>query len=256
MNKLISGVAIGALGFALLGGIDVSVTPNINYHTLLKPQIVTTESYRVFGTVYNINLGDELEGSEAIQTVLTTIQSADSHDKIVFHIKGYGGSVDGLLSIINAVHRTEAHVVMSVEGPSYSAYAVLATQGHELIIDDAAFLMFHTTSLVNVHCDQAKGIDRGDTNERHCQQYYDAKLALWQTLLDDIKYLTEKEKLTISLGQDVYLMSYQVKERVKNGDSSSLRQDARAIKEFHSSEKLAVYFAIVQGLVKFGVISP
>lgn len=256
MNKLFSGVAIGALGFALIGGIDINVTPNVNYHTLLKPQIVTTESYRILGTVYNINLGDELEGSEAIQTVLTTIQSAGRYDKIIFHIKGYGGSVDGLLSIINAVHRTEANVVMSVEGPAYSAYAVLATQGDELIIDDAAFLMFHTTSLVNLHCSQQTGIDRGDTNEKHCQQYYDANLAVWQTVLGKIKYLTKDEKSKISLGQDVYLMSYQVKERVKNGNASSPTQDMKALGEFHSAEELALYFAIVQGLVKLGVISP
>lgn len=222
MNKLYSGVAIGALGFALLGGINVNVGTNVNYHQLLKPDLITTQSQYIIGHVYNVNLGDELGGAEEIQPVITMLESAHFYDTVIFRIKGYGGSVDGLFAILNAIKLSHAHIIMSVEGNSSSAYAVLATSGPELKVSPNAYLMYHMGSINGVDCSAETGTFDGIPASESCQNIVDAYTKELRHLIMINPLLTNLEKLTILSGHEIYIHSDEMNRRI---DHENLQTD-------------------------------
>lgn len=224
-NAFIGGT-VGIVALFALSSINVNLNLGTDYTKVLNPYgIVKVEG--IFGSTYNIRLGDELGGSDTIAADITTVEQANTSDTIVFHIEGYGGSVDGLISLINAIKLSKAHIIMSVEGPSYSAYAVLATQGDELKMSEDSLLMFHTSSLVNVDCKKQPGEDRGVSNVKHCESYYNANMALWYKILSKIKILSGTDITEIESGDDVYLTPEQVNARLKNGESPKEDRQAR-----------------------------
>ncbi len=225
----------GILGIAIAANIPSHFTLGADASSVLNPYGVTAVAYssNLIGTTYNVRLGAEMEGPDArsTQQIVNTLETAGRLDTVIFHIAGPGGNVDGMLNMINAVKLSKAHVIMSVEGPAYSAYAVVATQGDELRISDNALMMFHTTSLVNADCDtpidptidpltggfdpgyDPEGLDRGVANKIHCAAYKDANMNLANALRDKIKILTAVEKAQIKAGYDVYLTPEEVRER-------------------------------------------
>lgn len=230
MKKIIGTLAI--VGVAYLAVTNININIGGDYTKLLSPYGITKQ-YGLFGSTYNIRLGEELGGSHSVENVTSTLQAAHSNDTVIFHIVGYGGSVDGVLNIINVVKQSKAHIVMSVEGPSYSAYAVLATQGQELKMSRYSFLMFHTSSLVNYDPTKQGGEDRGVSNKEHMQAYYNANMVVWYKLLAEIKLLNNEEKYSVITGHDVYLMATQVNERLEKGCSKI------ADNKFRAQEKMA-----------------
>lgn len=192
------------IGLLALAGVAYSVVPAETQTFVVNNSFVETIQSGSY-TSYDIRFNDELGSPESIKSVIEVLQHAQSGDVVTFHIIGAGGVIDSLVQVINAIHSTKAHVVMSVEGPAYSAYAVLATQGHELKMAKYSFLMFHTSSLLNVDCKAFPGTDRGVSNVEHCQAYYDANMQLWYSLLSTIDVLSKAEKEAIVTGHDVYI---------------------------------------------------
>lgn len=223
-NVLIGSVA-GLAALGLISTVDVNLNIGADYTKVLHPYGIVKDS-GLFGTTYNIRLGNELGDADSIAPEITTVEQAGIFDTVVFHIEGYGGDVDGLIALINAIKLSKAHVVMSVEGPSYSAYAVLATQGDELRMSQNSFLMFHTSSLVNYNCANQTGEDRGVSNVTHCEGYYNANMSLWYKILDSIKILSSSDIFAIESGHDVYLTADQVNARLDNGKSP--KEDLKA----------------------------
>ena len=252
LRNLLIGSAVGLAAAGLISTVDVNLNIGADYTKLLNPYgIVKVEGF--FGNTYNIRLGDELGGSDTIAADITTVEQASAFDTIIFHIEGYGGSVDGLISLINAIKMSKAHVIMSVEGPSYSAYAVLATQGDELKMSDDSFLMFHTSSLVNYNCSTQTGEDRGVSNKEHCELYYNTNMALWYKILDRIKILSQDDIDQIQTGHDVYLTSAQVNARLIDGKST--KEDLEAEEGNTHAAMVNAYIQLSKVILSAGVVS-
>jgi ATP-dependent protease ClpP protease subunit len=213
MKKLLAGIAIGALGLSLVGGINLNVNPAVNLDQVLNPYQITTH-FQWVGEHYDINLGNTLGDADSVQPVLTLLQNAGHNDTITFHIKGYGGDVDGMFALINAINSSKAHVLMSVEGNSYSAYAGLATSAGTLHIDKYALLMFHMGSINGVDCNTVTGMFDGIPAAVSCQNDKNAYVTELTTMINNDRILTASEKQSILAGNELYLTSAQVQARI------------------------------------------
>jgi len=202
-------------------------TINVNHHVNL-PQEVTSTSRIHHTTFWNfappfihvktdIQMADEIKGPNTVRDINAVLNSADEGDIIVFHLAGYGGSVESVLSIVSNIRSSKAEVIMSVEAPVYSGHAYLAVLGHKLIMADNAYLMFHTSSGYNTDCSKETGVDRNMTNQEHCEAMKAADNILVNRVVLSMQHLTLEEKLSIIDGKDVYLDSVVVNARLIAG---------------------------------------
>lgn len=208
-------ILAGALALALSGcSNDVSLSANT--YTSLHPYNITQE-YGIFSTTYHIRLGERMEAPSDNQTlaIVTTLEKAGANDKVVFHIAGPGGSVDGLVTIISAINLSKAHVIMSVEGNSYSAYATLALHGDEFNMSKDTFLMFHLGSINGLDCSLEKGLFDGIPASVSCQNMKNAYLKQITAITLNNSLFTQEERLIILAGYEVYLSAEEVNSRLK-----------------------------------------
>lgn len=187
---------------------------NVQHHLNIPPELdfaVVSESYQFslrhpfYVTTYDINLKNEIKGSNTLLHIVQALQNAKPGDTVVFHLVGVGGQVDSVLLLINNIKLSKAYVIMSVEGPVYSGHAYLATYGDELKMSTYSFLMFHSSTIVNLDCSKETGYDRGVSNVEHCEAYKQANLRISTEFVLDVPLLTQFEKLQILTGHDVYI---------------------------------------------------
>lgn len=213
---LINSAALAALimaGALLSGKVEI----NLQHHAHLptefsnKSTIEVTTPRGIFDNWFNthrvihIRTSSEFKGTDTVKDIAKILQEADSNDIVIFHIVGVGGQVDTVMYLINNIKASKAKVIMSVEGPSYSGHAYLATVGDELIMMTNSYLMFHTSSGYGTDCSKATGYDRTVPNTEHCQDFMDNHLYLANKMIDGIKILTPYEKERIKTGHDVYI---------------------------------------------------
>ncbi len=202
-------LALGVLLFAF-------AVPGVNfYHHLELPAfspIDRISSYHVVNTTFpflhkhtDIRLETEFKGPERYYTVVKVLQEACKGDTVTFHLIGSGGQSDSLFLIVNNIRKSLAYVVMDVEGPVYSAHAYLAINGDKLYVSKYAFLMFHTSSVVNVDCSTQTGTDRGVSNVEHCEKFKQSEMFLSDILIASSNILTAAQKASIKSGHDVYI---------------------------------------------------
>lgn len=212
-NIIAAAILASGLSFGVINGIDINIGTDLTSHSILQPDLIITQ-HGLFGNTYNINLGNTLQDADTIQPVLTVLNTANHLDTVVFHIKGYGGDVDSLFALQNAMALSKAKIILSVEGNSSSAYAALATTpGYKLIMSKNAFLMFHMGSINGLDCNQQTGLFDGIPASKSCQNMKDAYVKeISQEILDN-PYLTLQDKQTLLSGNEVYLTSEQVVQR-------------------------------------------
>lgn len=221
MKVLFAGVlAATIMASTLVSGF---VHLNVDHHMNLPKEVVAKQEVTTrqasddprFKTVVDIRLGAEIEGQDTLRQVMKALQEADDKTKIIMHINGVGGEVDTVMELADNVRSSKAYVVMSVESPSYSGHAYLATQGDELQMSPNSFLMFHTTSGYGFDCTKQKGKDRTVSNVEHCKAFQAAHLRLVNNFLDNISILTPAQKVAIKTGHDVYVFPEDVNKEVK-----------------------------------------
>lgn len=169
------------------------------------------------GSVYDVHMGDTIYGPESYFDLERLLQDATPNDTIIFHLSGYGGDVQGAMTLINEIKTTKAHTVMNVEADCYSAHAYIAVSGNELHMAKFAYLMFHSNSMLGLDCD-SKDMkdaepDRGRSQVYHCKAAKSAAMAENKAFLDQT-ILTPNEVTFIMSGHDVYLTSDEVNRRL------------------------------------------
>lgn len=221
MKALLASVA----GFLIIAFTAMSGLINVNFqHNLhLPPEIAMSDvitSHKEFRGVApfyvthtDIRMKREIKNTDTIKNICKILQEANDGDTITFHLAGFGGEADSMFLIIDNLKTTKAYVTMSVEAPVYSAHAYLALFGNNLVVARFAYLMFHSSSIIDLDCSKVEGFDRGVPNTEHCAAFKTSQLILQQRLLDDAPVLTEKEKMLILQGNDVYLFDNDVNSR-------------------------------------------
>ncbi len=199
-------------------------TVNINHHLNIPPEVknphqtYTTHfvdlNFPFVHTAYNIQMADEIKGTDTVRNIDRILQTANKGDTVTFHLSGYGGQVETVNNIINNIRASKAYVTMSVEAPVYSGHAFLAVNGNAIKVGDQSFLMFHTSTMYNVDCKKETGVDRGMTNIEHCDVLKENHILLVNKMIFDSSVLTFSEKVAIASGKDVYLQGEEVNKRL------------------------------------------
>jgi len=207
--------AIFVSGFASINFYHNIVPPaGINFQTIIRAKTALKAFYPFITQQYDIYLQDQIGKYNQTENIIECLNTAKTGDTVVFHLAGYGGSVESVERIINAVIASKAEVKMIVEAPVYSGHAFLAVAGDTLEVLPLSYMMFHTSSAMNVDCSSQQGYDRGQSNAVHCYKYIEAHLStFYKLLLEHTSTLTSQEKIDVSNGLDVYINSDQVKER-------------------------------------------
>lgn len=139
--------------------------------------------------------------------LLHSLHHAKAEDTFLFHLANTGGDVYTAFQLCHAVKNTQATVTMFVTQPCYSAGAILALCGDNILFNPATFLMFHNYSTV----DGGKGgeflvkVKESDEHLHRSFEYFCSP------------FLTDAEFNTLYNDQDVYVRSYDksLKARIK-----------------------------------------
>ncbi len=213
MFKILATIALLCFAFAV---------PGINfYHHLELPKFY---QYKTFArNVFNINapfftskkidiyLNDEIKEPPKYYEIIDLLKNSAATDTIEFHLIGFGGELSSTTLLINNIRESKAQVIMHVEGPVYSGHAYLAANGVKLIMEPYSFLMFHTSTVINMDCSQETGMDRGVSNQEHCALAKAANILVINDLINDTPLLTDNQRLDLKSGHDVYLFSTSTK---------------------------------------------
>lgn len=161
---------------------------------------VGTDHYKVFTTQrtrtdYKVYLGEVINTPYSYRDLYSLLRNASVEDTIVFYLANHGGHFEALSQLANAVHDCVAVVQMVVDAPCYSAGAMFAVLGDNLVMKPGTFLMFHNYS--------TGAMGKGNALIDQVVQEDAWARAQYQRLLKD--FLTDKEITALAKDQDVYV---------------------------------------------------
>lgn len=154
----------------------------------------------------SISLDEDIKEPKYYRRVLARITDLDESDCVELVINSYGGSVDGAVSIINALNRTEAQTVAVLDGVAASAASLIALSCNEVVVSENARLMVHSAS----------GVTGGTMgNTAAYSAFIDAELRKLMTKVY-LGYMTQEELDDVFKGCEVWHNAEQIIERLKN----------------------------------------
>ena len=209
MKNYVVVLAAGVMATVLVSGY---VNINFQHNLHLPPELTNKNtivgaalSYFSKAERVDFYLTDIIKDGWNFRGVIEKLDKLKAGDLAVFHIAGFGGSVDTTMLLINHIKTTKATTLMIVEAPSYSGHAYLATSGQYIKMLPYSYLMFHTSSGVNENSELELGTDRGVSNVEHCNVMKNAHLKNMVKVIMDNPYLTPDEKTRIYTGHDVII---------------------------------------------------
>lgn len=113
-------------------------------YNYIKPTPVYHVLHTPFSNTYTIDLTDQVKGDRTAYYELSKlIEGLDKDDTVIFDMHSFGGDVAAMQMLINAMDKTEAHVIANVIGGNYSAGAVITCHADEIKMSPNSYLMFH-----------------------------------------------------------------------------------------------------------------
>lgn len=133
------------------------------------------------------------------------IRTAGTNDVINIHLNTPGGLISTGVQLISAMRACQGHIVTHLEGEACSMGALLFLTADEMVVYDDSLLMFHNYS------GGAWGKGHEITASVDASNRWYAKLA--NTVC--VPFLTEDELERIFKGEDFWMLSDEVEERLK-----------------------------------------
>lgn len=136
--------------------------------------------------------------------LIHTLNMANPDDVILIHINTPGGNLDTGIQLCNAMKNCQAEVVTILEGQGFSLGSLLFLSGHRKIAQSNSMLMIHNVS-------------SGIIGKGHeMRQQINATEKWFSKLARDIyiPFLSEDEFTRILDGEDFYILSEEVQERL------------------------------------------
>lgn len=153
----------------------------------------------------SISIDEDIREPKYYRHVLSRISDLEEGDCVELTISSHGGSVDGAISIINALNRTDAHTVAFIDGIAASAASLIAFSCQEIIVSENAQAMLHS----------AHGVIGGTmANTASYSAFMDAELRKLMTKVY-LGYLTEEELDQMFMGREVWHNAEQIVERLE-----------------------------------------
>jgi len=149
-------------------------------------------------------LSEEIGRPDEYTDMIHRINTAAECDSIFIHLNTHGGRLDTGVQIINAMQNSAARIVTIIEAEAYSLGTLIFLAGDELIVNDHCMIMFHNF----------KGAVVGKGHEQLAQ--LEATVTWFTELAREIyvPFLTEDEFERIIKGEDLYMHSIEIRERV------------------------------------------
>lgn len=148
------------------------------------------------------DIGDPNQYTEMVYRILM----ASANDTIYIHLNTSGGRLDTGVQIINAMQNSPAKVITVLDGMAYSLGTLIFLAGDEMIVNDHCIIMFHNFR---------SGII-GKGNEITSQ--LEATVKWFSELAKQIyiPFLSEEEFNRILKGEDLWMSSVEVRNRLNN----------------------------------------
>lgn len=147
----------------------------------------------------------EIYDAEQHIDLLTELETASEDDTITIHINSPGGCANTAIQIMDAIGRSDAHVVTTIEGAAASAASMIFLKGHAMSVAPHSCMMVHTWS----------SWANGKSQEIVSNVMFNK--ARFEALFADVYdgFLTKKEISELAMGIDIYLTADQIMERLK-----------------------------------------
>lgn len=169
----------------------------------------------------NIYLSEEISSDQSSYLpVFKEIERARAKDTIVLKLSGYGGDSNTLLRLFYLLDRSPAHVIVDVQGDVYSAHAMLALVGEEIVINPDSTFIFHQVSSLNselsVCKDELFKMDRGVWAYTKCLTMVRETNIKYKIFFEKhiFPYLTATEISMIQSGYEVYVSGEEMGRRI------------------------------------------
>lgn len=151
-------------------------------------------------------LSEDVGAPEDYTDMIHRIATAGENDTVFIHLNTPGGRLDTGVQIINAMQTTQAKVVTILEAEAFSLGTLIFLAGDELVVNDHCMIMFHNF----------KGGVVGKGHEQLAQLEATVK---WFTELAReiyIPFLNEDEFNRIIKGEDLWMHSAEIRDRIEN----------------------------------------
>lgn len=128
------------------------------------------------------------------------------NDELEFSITSGGGSMEGLIALLDVVNTTEAEVTAVIKGECHSAASMLAVSCPNIIVSPYASMLVHNASL---GAGRAKAYD--------LKQYVDHSTDFCNTLFRDVYegFLSEDEIEEVIKGKEMWMGADEISERIQ-----------------------------------------
>jgi len=155
---------------------------------------------------YHFYLSESIGAPADYVDMVHTIMCANESDTIFIHLNTPGGQLETGIQIINAIQNTAARVVTILESTAYSMGSLIFLAGDEMIVNDNCMMMFHNFN----------GGFVGKGNELTSE--LEATVKWYATLAKNlyVPFLTEDELSRITRGEDMWMQSPEIRQRLEN----------------------------------------
>lgn len=156
-------------------------------------------------TILNIPIDEPIRDAHYYRQVAKAIADTEEHDQIEFEISSPGGMLDGLISILTAMTKTDATTIAHINGECHSAASILALNCDAIYVSPYATMLVHFVRF---------GASGKSTDVRlHVEHVHQTSQELFK---DTYKYfLTEDEIQRCIDGLELWLSSDQIQTRLK-----------------------------------------
>ena len=161
-------------------------------------------------TEYTVHFSQEFEHPSYYDEVISLLMSAEEGDQINFMINNFGGRVDALNGILNAMSLTKATINGYLIGQGCSCASVLFLACHNYIVGDNTTLMIHEQSFWvggKAHETKKQHEHYQKQNERFIRETYSG-------------FLSDDEITSCLKGEDFYFEDWEIKERLNKREEN------------------------------------
>ena len=193
-----------------------------NYPSIYNKHLVSNE--------YTIHFSQEFDHPSYYDEVVSLLLSAEESDSIIFVINNFGGRVDTLNSILNALAITKATVTGFLVGQGCSCASVLFLACHNWMVGDNTTLMIHEQSFF-------VGGKASETKKQH--EHYQKQNDRFIREVYQF-FLSDSEIESCLKGEDYYFEDHEIRERLALREQKRMEEAqeeaVQQLKEFEEAE--------------------
>ena len=176
-----------------------------------------------------VSLDGPILGASYYRHIAEKLDSLSEHDTVKFKISSPGGDLNGLVTLLDAIHTTEALVIAHIVGECHSAASMFALNCPHILVSPLANMLVHFVSF------GSGGKAQDIKNHVEHVTTYSEKI-----FRETYKYfLSDIEMQQVIEGKELWLQSDEIEERLVLRQEGYLKEKKKQEKLEKQSMKLA-----------------